>query len=484
MHRMMTGLVAAAVLTASTIGIYFVVKGDLDHTATTTVEQRVQRAEQLFQQLARLEGFDAASFATERAHRPSVVAISSIGDETERRKAAFTECETLNAVLEKDGRRADIVAVLDVSGKVIARDLNPNAMYGEDLKSKYPAVAEALKGNASKDIWTLGNRMTRVAIAPIQGSDGKVTGALLIGNVLSVKEARARRDLLGTEVAYFHNGKVQTSSFVLGDSGKEDGGKTQALTQKLYTESKLVEQALGGGAPAVLQQLSLDGQEYAAAISPMPGNASDRTSGAVLLSSITAAKNEVNDPAMLILLLGGIAVMVSLGAAILTAKRFINPLDQIELGVADIINGNIDYTFKPVGSDFEGLSNSLNVMLARLLGRDEPSEDAVEEEEGEGRRWKSEQMLIEAGDGAPSGGVSVQGLAQESEAAYYPRLFNEYAAALRANGQPVEGVSVQMFTAKLRLAEGGLRQKWSCRAVRFQLVNQGGQPVFRAVRID
>ena len=33
-----------------------------------------------------------------------------------------------------------------------------------------------------------------------------------------------------------------------------------------------------------------------------------------------------------------------------------------------MINGNLDRTFTPVGSELDGLANGLNVMLARLLG--------------------------------------------------------------------------------------------------------------------
>ena len=92
---------------------------------------------------------------------------------------------------------------------------------------------------------------------------------------------------------------------------------------------------------------------------------------------------------------GILAILVLLGAVVLTAQRFIKPLDKIELGVAEIINGNIDYQFRPVGPDFEGLSNGLNVMLARLLGREEPNEDEPEEEQDETARWRSDQMLVE-----------------------------------------------------------------------------------------
>ena len=57
-------------------------------------------------------------------------------DETARREAAYAECEALNAGLQKEGRKAAIVAILGADGKVIARDLNPNAMFGEDLKAQ------------------------------------------------------------------------------------------------------------------------------------------------------------------------------------------------------------------------------------------------------------------------------------------------------------------------------------------------------------
>jgi len=216
----------------------------------------------------------------------------------------------------------------------------------------------------------------------------------------------------------------------------------------------------------------------------MPGNFADKTSGFAILASLTDGMSRVQSEGMKVLLLGLLAVFVALVVAAMTARRFIGPLDKIELGVAEIINTNIDYTFKPVGPDFEGLSNSLNVMLARLLGREEPNEEAVEEEEEEaaGKRWKADLMSIDNTEGTASP-AAVAALAQESEAAYYPRLFNEYVNALRALGQPSGGLSVQAFMAKLSLAEAGLREKWECKSVRYQLVNQGGEIWFKPVKI-
>ena len=308
-------------------------------------------------------------------------------------------------------------------------------------------------------------------------------GVLLIGHALSAKLAQDTRDKIGAEIGYFHGGKMHASSFgAREDADKEDVNNTQALGNVVFGSDKLADQALAKGGPTQLVRTRIEGQDYAVVVAPLRGNFADKSSGVVLASSFAAADDKVQDVGMKVLALGLIAILVTLGAGVLTAKRFIGPLDKIELGVSEIINGNIDYTFKPVGPDFEGLSNALNVMLARLLGREEPNEDAVEEEEDGNKAWRAEQMIIEEGDGAPAPNAAA--IAQENEAAYYPRLYNEYVNALRNLGKPAEGLSVPAFMAKLRLAEAGLKQKWSCRMVRFQLLSRGDDVVFRAMRVD
>ena len=64
-----------------------------------------------------------------------------------------------------------------------------------------------------------------------------------------------------------------------------------------------------------------------------------------------------------------------IGAWQMTERRFLAPLDRLESGVSEVINGNQDYVFESPSSDFEGLANGLNVMLARVLGHPEPGND-------------------------------------------------------------------------------------------------------------
>ena len=42
---------------------------------------------------------------------------------------------------------------------------------------------------------------------------------------------------------------------------------------------------------------------------------------------------------------------------------------------------------------------------------------------------------------------------------------------------------MQLFTAKLRLVEGGLKQRWKCKQVRFRLAQRGNEIVLHPVPI-
>lgn len=485
MHRMKIGLIAAAALAALTAISYVSLTSSLKESAAQNVQSRVARAQRIYRDISQLSGLKLANQASTRARLPAVVAVFDKTDPSARQSAAYEVCEKLNEELKRDGRRPDIVAIADASGKIVGRNLNPNADVGLDLEATYPAVAQALKGSPVKDVWTWQGRVHEVAVAPVTKADNSIIGGLVLGWVVSAVTARENRDLLDTEIGFFHDGKVYASSFVSSlDKSREDVAKSQMLSNRLFTGDKLAETALQKGTPTPVRTFEMDSHPYAAVVAPMPGNFADKSSGFVVLASLSDDLAEANAAGTKVLWLGLLAIVIAIVAGVLTSRRFIAPLDSIELGVAEVINGNIDYTFKPVGQDFEGLSNSLNVMLARLLGREEPNDEEVEEEEEGGKqKWKAEAMVIADTDGsAPP--ATVAALAEEPEAAYYPRLYGEYLTTLQKIGQPVEGMSVLAFMAKLSLTEAGLREKWECKVVRFLLTVQGDQVAFRPVKIS
>ena len=151
MHRMKIGLVAAAVLLALTGGLYSVVTKELKDTVVQEVETEVSRAQRMHQSIARLESLDFANLVAGLSHRPGVDRRRVRQDRRDRAPAgglrAVRGAERLPA--EGGSRKADIVAILDSAGKVVARDLNVNAMYGEDLRAEVsrPSRRAARRGD-------------------------------------------------------------------------------------------------------------------------------------------------------------------------------------------------------------------------------------------------------------------------------------------------------------------------------------------------
>jgi len=161
------------------------------------------------------------------------------------------------------------------------------------------------------------------------------------------------------------------------------------------------------------------------------------------------------------------------------------PAVTVELGVTDIINGNVDRTFRPVGLELDGLANALNVMLARLLGRPEPGD---EEYDDDGNQIIPGRVEFEEGEGETPPTDKAQpdpqlaALAQESEPDYYKRVFTEYVAARKSVGSP-DDVSFENFIAKLKVNEGKLKAQYQCRAVRFRVVTKDNKVTLKPVPI-
>src|SRR4051812_9907187 len=216
MFRVKVALIAVAVVAVATAVVFALVTNALNQSIVQRVEGDVVRAQQQLLVATRLNGVDLASQAATFAREDEFVQIFS-KPEADRSQAAYVAVEGRKARLEAKAGDADegghhqvgINGVVDEQGRLVARDLNPNWRRGDDLRKDFPSLATALsRGQANKDIWNLDGAMYRVGSAPIKGAAGNVAGALFIGYAQSVQDAREARKLLGTEVAYFVDGKI------------------------------------------------------------------------------------------------------------------------------------------------------------------------------------------------------------------------------------------------------------------------------------
>jgi hypothetical protein len=455
------GAVVVAVMLGLTAIAYVVAAGRLEAGIRRDHEDRVARAQRVFEQISSLESIGLMNRAQNFARDPGVE-LALGGDAAGAREAL----ERLLASLGEEAARPDFVAVVDARGAVVWADSPlPDS---EDLKSRFKAVAAALeRGQVSKDVWSYGKNTVRVGVAPILAMDASPRGAALVAYALNAKDAKERAELLGTEVIFFAGTRVVATSFarqLLDDLGK------QPELARLATE------ALSGKrtAPVVVE---LGGEQAVAAAVPLPLNFDDRTTGALLVAPTERALGDLAAVRAILWALGIGGAIVALLAMLVTTRLFLHQADEIELGVNEVVAGDTEYMFKPVGSDLDGLAHSLNVMLARLLGRPEPGEEL---EEG-----AAVKMMLDEQEGQTraSSDPDVVALAREPEADYLRRTFEEFVAARRANGEGVEGITFDSFTNKLRLSEAGLKKKYNCKAVRFRVTSKDGQVTLKPVPI-
>jgi len=478
MYRARIALAVAIVIAALTGVSAWTIAAKIASATQASVDAEVIHAQQAFPKLELLRGLELTNVTSAMAHEDEFSqALSKTGDA--QRNAAFVAVQARNARLEGKGRKADIIAVVGANGRVVCRDLNINAMYDEDLKAKLPALAKALEGLAVKDVWVWEQRLYNVGLAPIRSSTGTVAGVLLVGYAASSKDASDDKDRTGSEVAIFFDKKIQASSW------KKSGGESteeKSLGTQLFDGPKLAEQ-LGGGQMTKPVVVKIAGEDYVAAAGPLTGNLSQLPSaGYVVLKSLSAVRAPLAMLEWWVVLLGVFGVVGAVASAVLTALRFLTPLDAVERGVAEVINGNHDYQFEASSPDTEGLANGLNVMMARLLGRPDPNEDDLG---GNGNGGGSgDELAVDSTSTGQHTTPENTALAQEPLETYLPRLFKEYVAARQKNGESTDGLTIESFTTKVKQTEAGLIGKFNCRAVRFKVVVKDGQTTLKPVPIS
>ncbi|HEX3758800.1 MAG TPA: MXAN_5187 C-terminal domain-containing protein [Kofleriaceae bacterium] len=491
MSRTIIAAVVAAVIAALTGIALFVTSTGFEERLRKDADAKLARAHQVVRQLNQLEGIDVSNKAERLAAEKEFVAAIKADGAAERQLQARVGFQRFTADEKQGAVKPDIIALVDASGNLLAMNevgtVSAKQWKTDKGDTIIPALNVVLKTKLIiSDLWNHGGDMMKIGVAPVVDPDAQasaedrdgIIGAVVVAYAQTAREAQKDRSLLGTEIAYYDNRNVMSTSFT-GAAGEENTTKARALTDILRSGA-LPE----GGAK---QTVTIGGVDYLAAAvkmprsstRPLPADYPPLTAGAVVLAPVADPSNLASTVELFILLLGGGALAIALVGLYLSHRRLIAQVDQIELGVTDIINGNVDRTFRPVGQELDGLANGLNVMLARLLGRPEPGE---EEFDDEGNPILQGRVEFEDGDGAAAADPDLAALAQESEPDYYKRVYTEYLAARRSTGNPDE-VSFENFIAKLKVNEGKLRAQYQCRAVRFRVVVNEGKVTLKPVPI-
>lgn len=380
--------------------------------------------------------------------------------------------------------RPGLFFVVDAEGIGIANGIERDwfGPQAADLKKEHPAFSRVLEeGKILQDIWIVKNAPLSVAAAPVR-RDGRIVGAVVVGYKLEAEEARRDQRLVATEVAYFVGDRIQQSSTL-------NGALERELAQQFAAARTY--QTVGGPPRGI--EVNLGGRTYLGYLGSFESKASAQHAGFFVFGDLEAALADAHSVLMIVPVAGGFGFMLSLGLVLLFFRKQVAPFEDMDQGVLEIINGNLDYWFDVPGKDLAGtMSQNLNIMVCQLSGRPMPEDDDAQE----GEHWAEDRMFIDEidpsefharpvdsttaeqnafavpGDAHSGMGYSpvILRLVRETDEVYRRRLFKEYTEALRGLGEPVQGISFDKFTAKLDANAQALKSKYGCQRVRFLVI--------------
>ena len=479
MFRVKVRLIGGIIVVLLHVAVYLAITMPLSKVAKEGVEASVVRASKLEVRSQELHNHKLAALAQAIADRSEFADWVLEEEEINKRTKAYDAIQQYDGVLKEAGRKAHFLGIVDTDGAIVARDLDIKNMWKEKLPFARN-VPVALKGKISTDIWNWKNRMMRSAAAPIFVNEG-VAGAVVIAYDITSAEVREDKEMFGTEVALFLGKTIRASSLTLSGGGtNEDSGSVTALNNAvLGSETAPGARALAEGKASDIFNIKVRGEDYVAISGPLPTAAKRDDMGYVVLASVTKALAPVSSTRWHLLILLIASLLLVFGIIFVVTRHFINAEDTLELGVSEVINGDLEYYFEDV-DEFEGLANAINVMLARLLGRPEPGEEMEETQQSIEDAFV---ILTEEPDDDDIGSQLAQDLANVSDAEYTTQLFNDYVEARREAGLDVSDLTEDALIMRLRANENLLKARFKCQMVRFQVVSSGPRISFKPIRI-
>lgn len=466
-------LIAGNVIVVLLVGLgsYFVVRNQLRAGLSRALEERIDGDSELLARSWKAGGARLVEAVSDRASSSQVRSIFNASGEQRRRRRAFSAAQGVAKWFQDPARgrseRPYIVALVDETGRVVARDTDPNRMVGQSLRRSLPTVSRVLDNGPAQDtVWLDQDKLVHVAVAAVRSDDGGIVGALLVGYDLSNGFAQRESAIIGQDLLFVTSDKIYSTSTSV--------GIRDALQRTLYSEplDKGTQTALRGKRTTPWKA-TLRGEDYLGVTAPLP-RASGVEAGYVILASLgkSTALADVATMILWLTLLGVVAVGLY---GFIIANNLVEPIAQMEDDVLAVINGRGDVRLEVETPELGGLSYRINQLINLFMG--------VAEEDDEGRAvtssggWEAvnttgpELVRGPVVSDDPDAGV----LAAKPESEYFADLFRDYVAAKESAGEDVSNIPQDRFVERIRGNAAHLLEKHDARMVRFKVETIGGQ---------
>lgn len=406
----------------------------------------------------------------------------------------FAGGSIVDAVFRSEAR-PDLLIVADGRGVALCNTKDGkwhrNRQRVTTFSRQVPAVLKVRDRNVYHGVyyWRIRKFFYFIAVSPMYYR-GSFVGSLVYGRLISKDMLKRQASVVGRMLAYIYQGTIVMTSV--------DGSAAHSFIARIWAEVS-AQMAKEGQT-----QGTVSGDDYLAYaismskyITPLRTDAATKQTRPVplhylLILDRRVANAEIASKKNWILALSVLVFLVGFFIIHFLINQYTAVFKQIDQGIHELISGNNDYQF-PFDYQEElpnSMAQSLNIMVALLLGRPIPEdEDAVTEE------WAAE--LFAGAQTAPdeSGEIAIDSrqisalttedeLKKESAELYYKRIYNEYIQAREQLGLPSEKVTYMKFIEKLVKNEALLKKKYRCRAIRFAVVIKDDKVTLKPVQIN
>ncbi|MDP9002470.1 MAG: hypothetical protein M3O46_20455 [Myxococcota bacterium] len=369
-----------------------------------------------------------------------------------------------------------LVAIVDGSGKIVGRN-NSSLNRGDDLGKTYAGLKSTLvTGQSGSDVWHESDRYLATYVA-VRDEQGRILGGLVIGRPLNdtlsrVSESTTGRPLVivvpkGDSFDVVAHSALQAASL---DDSANKGAKAMLTNALAHQQTDVVR----------------DGDLLVAA-SPLP--AFEDGKRALLVAAAPASL--IQDPTGLAMLpifgAMGMGMVLVIVAGWLLGNYLTRPINMLEEGLLAILNGHHEKRFELDHAELGGLAFRIDQLLNQLMGVEEDTTDAEGRVSGapnaanftEALSVDDRRMQYEPGEGTLDP-EAISRLASEPPTEYYARIYGEYIAAKRTNGEATDHITQQAFATRIQAMERDAAQKYG-RPVRYQVQARNKEVVLLAV---
>ena len=416
------------------------------------------------------------------ATAPSVHAVLAGGTADARSEAATAEANRLRDAAVSEPMFAkmapSLVLIVDAQGVAVGRN-GSALMRGENVAAAYPSLAESLKsGHTASALWLNHKRQEQMltSYAPLRGDNGAVVGALVVGTPLNDERMTRTSDLTSGHTLLLE--AVSDANEIVADSAAPADVVTAAGQANVASAAK---QALSSGGVVTVDAVGA-GQLFGAV--PLDGY-SGETKGVIIAAVPASLVDSLGGLLWPVFAVSGLGVLLVLVGGVLLGNYISGPISELEDGLLAIINGNSELRFQLEHEELGGLVFRINSLLNALMG---VAEDTTDEQgrpsQGPSARDFQEALAVDESSvaGQVDPGVSAA-LGAEGADQYYRRLYNEYIAAKRQIGEPVDHITFEAFVGRIRTSEAETSQKHG-KPVRYQVQLRGNAVVLIAVPLS